>query len=137
VLLRRRAAEATPLRPAPALNARKELDRIMALELPSKGELIEHYRLLALCVRRFLSERYGFPALALTTSELEQRMEAAGVDRWPARLVCGLLNECDAVVYARYVPAATRAEADNAMAYEIVETMDAAPRVAVPVPQAR
>jgi len=132
-VLLRRGRGAPQEHPTPALAARAELDRILALDLPAKGELAEHYRLLAGCIRRFLTERYGFAAVALTTAELEQQMEARGVDRWPARLVCGLLNECDAVVYARYVPAPARAEADNAMAYEIVETMDGAgPRVAVP-----
>jgi hypothetical protein len=104
----------------------------MGLELLAKGELVEHYRLLAACIKRYLTERYGFPAVTLTTGELERQMEQRGVDRWPARLVCGLLNECDSVVYARYQPAPVRAEADNAMAYEIIETMDGAP---APVPQ--
>jgi hypothetical protein len=103
----------------------------MARDLVSTGEVVEHYRLLGACIRRYLTQRFGFPAVALTTGELERYMEARGVERWPARLVVGLLNECDAVIYARYVPAAPRVEADNAMAYEIVDTLDGvAPPVA-------
>jgi hypothetical protein len=79
------------------------------------------YRRLATAVRTVLSERYGFPASALTTGELQRRMEAEGVDRWQARLVSGLLEECDAVVYAGYRPAFERREADLTMAREIVE----------------
>ncbi|MEX0783165.1 MAG: hypothetical protein WD557_10975 [Dehalococcoidia bacterium] len=79
------------------------------------------YRTLAAAVRRHLSDRYGFPAVALTARELERRMEAEGVDRWEARLVGGLLENCDAVVYAGYRPAFERRQADLTMAREIVE----------------
>ncbi|MGE5595616.1 MAG: hypothetical protein ACM3S1_06215, partial [Hyphomicrobiales bacterium] len=78
------------------------------------------YRSLAALVRGFIAERYGFPAHALTTGELQQRMEAQGVDRWQARLVGGLLEECDSVVYAGYRPAPERREADLTVAQEIL-----------------
>lgn len=120
--------------PTPVELARVELDRIMALGLLEKGELIEHYRLLANCIRRYLTERFGFAAVALTTGELEREMEAHGISRWPARLISGLLSECDAVTYARYLPAPPRSEADNAMAYEILDATDETP--ARPVVQA-
>ncbi|MBA4179388.1 MAG: hypothetical protein C0506_02260 [Anaerolinea sp.] len=81
------------------------------------------YRTLASVVRSVLGQRYGFPAPSLTTHELKRRMEAAGVDRWQARLVEGLLEECDAVVYAGYRPAVERREADLTMAREIVEAV--------------
>jgi hypothetical protein len=79
------------------------------------------YRTLAAAVRRHLAERYGFPAVALTARELEKRMETVGVDRWEARLVGGLLENCDAVVYAGYRPAFERRQADLTVAREIVE----------------
>ncbi|MHB8578158.1 MAG: hypothetical protein ACYDCQ_22840, partial [Dehalococcoidia bacterium] len=122
----RRRRRRAPLRPVPAYAAvaRAELDRILGLGLLDRGELIEHYRLLATVIRRYLTDRYGFPAVALTTGELQRQMEARGIAQWPARLVTGLLSECDAVTYARYHPAAARCEADNAMAYEILESTD-------------
>jgi hypothetical protein len=97
-----------------------------AYDLSDAEGAIEHdpvraYRALALAVRSVLAGRYGFPAGALTTGELQARMERAGVDRWEARLVSGLLEECDAVVYAGYRPAAERRRADLTMAREIVE----------------
>lgn len=79
------------------------------------------YRSLSVVVRGELGRKYGFPATSLTTPELKRRMEAAGVDRWQARLVGGLLDECDSVVYAGYRPAGERREADLNMAREIVE----------------
>jgi hypothetical protein len=44
-----------------------------------------------------------------------------GLDRWQVRVASGLLEQCDSVVYARYRPAAERADADLTAAYEIVE----------------
>ncbi len=82
---------------------------------------VRAYRALATVVRHLLSNRYGFPAFALTTAELQRRMEAEGVDRWQSRLVGGLLQECDAVVYSGYRPAQERRQADLNMAREIVE----------------
>ena len=79
------------------------------------------YRKLAAIVRSHLANTYEFPAPSLTTLELQARMEGEGVDRWQARLVGGLLEECDAVVYAGYRPAAERRAADLTMAREIVE----------------
>jgi hypothetical protein len=78
------------------------------------------YRVLASLIRAELGQRYDLPAPALTTRELRSRMEAQGLDRWQARLVGGLLEECDAVVYAGYRPAPERREADLTMAREIV-----------------
>jgi hypothetical protein len=48
-------------------------------------------------------------------------MVDSGVDRWQARLVGGLLRECDAIVYAGYLPASARADGNLTTAYEIVE----------------
>lgn len=85
------------------------------------GDPVTGYRSIATTVRYTLGERYGIPAPALTTRELQRRMESAGIDRWQARLAGGLLEECDAVVYAGYRPAAERRMADLTMARELVE----------------
>jgi hypothetical protein len=121
VLRRRRAPTSAGPPPLPEDEARAELERIAGLELPDEGAHKEHYRLVGSCVRRYLAGRYGFPAVALTTAELEEQMVSRGVDRWQARLVSGLLEECDEVRYGQYVPAAARADADLTAAFEIVE----------------
>jgi hypothetical protein len=104
----------------PEETAREELDRIAA-QLRGPERYREYYSGIAICIRRYITERYGFAAVALTTPELEARMVRLGLDRWQARLVGGLLSECDDVVYARYTPANERAEAVLMMAYEITE----------------
>ncbi len=78
------------------------------------------YRAISTAVRHILGERYEFPAQSLTTSELETRMAAAGVDGWEERMARELLRECDAVVYAGYRPAVERRVADLRIAREIV-----------------
>ncbi len=78
------------------------------------------YKTLAATVRNVISERYGVPAASLTAREIQGRMESSGVDRWQARLVAGLLQECEQVVYAGYRPAAERRRADLSMAQEII-----------------
>jgi hypothetical protein len=83
------------------------------------------YRALSSTVRESLTSRYGFPARALTTRELVARMQDEGVDRWQTRLVAGLLENCDSVVYAGYYPAPDRRRADHSMAEEILEGMRA------------
>ena len=48
--------------------------------------------------------------------------------------MAGLLNQCDAVVFAQYRPAPDRADADLTAAYEIVEMSRAVEREEAPVP---
>ena len=103
--------EEVPLEPGDALAAAAAL-----LETDATGA----YRAIGSAVRRVLGDRYAFPAQALTTEELQRRMEVAGVDGWEARLARELLRECDAVVYAGYRPATERREADLTVAREIV-----------------
>jgi hypothetical protein len=104
---------------APEDRARHVLDG--AAEMLARRDYAAYYSTLAVTVRTYLTDRFGFPAFALATTELQERMVAEGMDRWQARLVAGLLNQCDAVVFAQYRPATDRADADLTAAYEIVE----------------
>ena len=111
-----------PLAPALAEDAaRHQLDALRAQDLLATGDLEAYYGLLSLVVRAYLQERFAFRATALTSSELDRRMAAAGLDRWQIRLVSGLLERCDAAVYARRFPPLASADHDLTLAYEIVE----------------
>jgi hypothetical protein len=90
-------------------------------QFDANGDFVTYYTTLANTLREYLTARFGFPAFALTTTEMQDQMVQRGMDRWQARIVGGLLNQCDAVVYARYRPAPERADADLTAAYEIVE----------------
>jgi len=117
---RRSPAAEPPAAPQPLPLPQLEAVAKLLEENPAAG-----YRELAAAVRRVLEEQYRFPARALTTAELRARMEAEGVDRWQARLVVGLLEEGDAVVYAGYSPAPERRQADLSMAAEILAAAEA------------
>lgn len=118
----------------PEDRARAVLDEAGA-NFGADRDYVSYYRAIGVTVRSYLTERYGFPAFALTTRELEQEMLRRGLDRWQVRVASGLLEQCDAVVYASYRPAAERADADLTAAYEIVEMSRPEPEeaeVAVP-----
>ncbi|HEY7293499.1 MAG TPA: hypothetical protein VH916_00605, partial [Dehalococcoidia bacterium] len=100
--------------------ARRALDGVGA-RFASDVNFSEYYAGLSTIVREYLTRRFGFPAFALTTAELQGQMVFRGMDRWQARLVTGLLEQCDAVMFAHYEPAPERADADLTAAYEIVE----------------
>ena len=107
--------------PVPANPWLAQLDAIAAERLAESGDYKAFYRRVAVIVRAFLADRYGVPARALTRAELERRMASAGLDQWQARLVNGLLQEADRVVYAEYAPARERAEGALGLAYQVVE----------------
>jgi hypothetical protein len=100
--------------------ARGQLDRA-GVQFASTADYTSYYAAIAVTVRNYLTARYGFAAFALTTVELQYEMQRRGIDRWQARLVAGLLTQCDSAVYAGYRPAHERADADLTAAYEIVE----------------
>jgi hypothetical protein len=105
---------------APDEAARRELSAIAAAGHLDRGELREHYRRIAVCLRRYLSERFGVPAAPMTPQELESRLESLDVDSRLVRLAVDLLKQCEAVQHAGYEPARDQAESDLGAAREIV-----------------
>ena len=124
-----RALQRIPVITCPEDVARHALDAAGA-EFSADGNLTAYYTALGNVMRRYLTERYEFPAFALTTRELEAEMMHRGLDRWQVRVAGGLLEQCDAVIYARYRPAAERADANLTAAYEVVEMSRPAPDAA-------
>lgn len=114
------AAAASEIALTPAEAARASLDALAASDT-ARHDLPRYYATIAATVRRYLSERYGFPAYAMTRTELQRHMTREELGRWPARLTANLLEQCDAVQFAGFAPAPARAEADLTAAYEIIE----------------
>ena len=106
--------------PTHAEIARGRLDELAAFGL-NQSDPAEYYARLAAITREYLSDRFGFPAYAMTRREMEREMRRHGIDRWPARLTANLLEQCDAVEFARFRPAAERRSHDLDAAYEIVQ----------------
>ena len=114
--LQRRLAS-RPTAPVPVAAQPLDLDELEPL---LDRDPVAGYRTLAALVRNVIGREYGFPASALTTTEVRRRMEGSGANRFQSRLVGGFLENCDAVVYAGYRPAGERRQADLTMAREIV-----------------
>jgi hypothetical protein len=105
----------------PEADARRALEDLASSGLLQSGDFGMFYGTIALVMRRYLEARFVFPATALTTPELDARMDGAGIERWQSRLAEGLLDRCDAAVYAGYVPDPVAADHDLTVAFEIVE----------------
>lgn len=122
---RRRPRTAPPVAVDDGLSAedraRERLDALRGSALGDREAYRHFYGELSIVVRAYLEERFDFTATALTTVELSERYDDAGVGRWQARLVAGLLERCDAAVYARAQPDPASADHDLTVAYEIVE----------------
>jgi hypothetical protein len=112
-------------------SARQRLDVLAASDPLSRRDYDTYYGTIAEVVRDYLQARFGFGARALTTTELQQRMVTMGVERWQARLVSGLLDRCDAAVYARSRPDPSSADHDLTVAYEVIELSRPVEAVAV------
>jgi hypothetical protein len=104
----------------PSQRARAALDTLTTSRTAER-DLPQHYATIAATIRRYLSERYGFAAYAMTRTELQRHMTREELGRWPARLVANVLEQCDAVQFAGFAPARERAEADLTAAYEVIE----------------
>ena len=106
---------------APEMAARQELERIARLDLLARRDYTTYYGLISSCIRRYLDARFDLHALGSTTEELRRTMESLRLDRWQARVIRGLLEECDAAKWARYEPVHARAERALTIAFEIVD----------------
>ena len=126
VWLRRRRRPEPVLAPVvvatgPEADARRALEELASSGLLQDRDFGTFYGTIAVVMRRYLEARFVFPATALTTSELDARMDDQGIERWQSRLAEGLLNRCDAAVYAGYMPDPVAADHDLTVAFEIIE----------------
>jgi hypothetical protein len=92
-------------RPRPKLPpeqaAQAELDRLLALDLPGRGEGGRFHTLLGDVMRRYLDDRYGLQTLRQTSAEcLEAVRESAVWDEDRRGRLRGLLEQCDRVKFS-------------------------------------
>ena len=113
----RRAAEpagASPDRRTPWEVATQELDRIARLNLPGRGDVKEHYTLVAATLRTYLGATYlrdagGRNTDEMSTEEIAASIGESALDHGNASLVVELLQEADLAKFANYEPTADRA----------------------------
>lgn len=94
--------------------ATQELDRIVRLELPGRGETKQHYTLVAAALRTYLGATYlregdGRSASEMSTEEIATGIQGSTLDHGNARLVIELLEEADLAKFANFEPAPERA----------------------------
>jgi len=125
-LRRRRPGEAppppakrVPLRPAWE-TALEELDRIAGADHVGHGAVARQYVEVTGCLRRYLEERYGVPALELTTTELNEALRRTPLRPELAARALALLREADLVKFAKAEPAPADARSTEPRAREIV-----------------
>ena len=103
----------------PEEEARQELDRIAKRDLVTQRDYTGYYGGISTCIRGYLDNRFDLDAMASTTREVRSTMGARGLDPWQARVIAGLLEECDVAKWAHYQPGPVRADRAITIAYEI------------------
>ncbi len=135
-LWRRRLVPTMPGPGSPAEVALRELDRIAALGLESDSDFKERYTLVSECLRIYLHDQFGVPAMELTTRQIARTLDPSDISESAARDLAGALDECDLVKFARFLPDAQDARDIISRSREFVRETGAPPPVdqaAVPV----
>lgn len=100
----------------------ERLKKLKEMELVLRGEIKQHYIILSEIIRRYVDGRYSIPAIERTTQELYQEMRLAGIERKYCAMIKELLDQCDLVKFAKFIPERKEIDSDLARAYEIIET---------------
>jgi hypothetical protein len=107
----------TPL-PDPWDEALAALDKVPTEDWLASGHFKRYYYTVSEVLKRYLTRRFGFPALDQTTTEIVRAMKAA---KTPEREGFGeFFQRADMVKYAKFVPPATEAAAVITNARELV-----------------
>ena len=85
--------------------ARGELQKLLERGLGASGLFREFHIELADIVRRYIELRYRIPALERTTGEIGEELSLALIGGEIPALVTHALERCDAVKFAKHVPA--------------------------------
>jgi hypothetical protein len=105
--------------PDPWDEALAALDRVPADDWLASGHFKRYYYTVSEVLKRYLTRRFGFPALDQTTTEIVRAMKAAKI---PEREGFGeFFQRADMVKYAKFVPPATEAAAVVSTARELVK----------------
>ncbi len=117
-----RKPEAPYVDPRPAhVIAYEELEKLVALDLPGKGEVKGYYANLSVIIRRYLQRRYGVSAMEMTNDEIRESVRAK-LDRAEARLgLDDFLNETELVKFADFAPSTSAIDTIYRLARGLIE----------------
>lgn len=89
----------------PWVRALRELDRLVELDLPTKGRHREFYHKISHLVRRYVEEMFGINAPEQTTEEFLFAVRDSTLLGRHRRVLGEFLSHCDLVKFASYLPA--------------------------------
>lgn len=105
LLARRKSKEAVVARIPPHEVAFAELERLVAENLPEKGELKTFYQRVSDILRHYIENRFGLRAPERTTEEfLNELKSGEALDANHKSLLGGFLKHCDLVKFAELQP---------------------------------
>ena len=109
-----------------------EIDRIVRLGLPEKGDVKGHYTLLTDTLRVYLGATFMgdtgvVDATDMSTEEISVAIRETSLDQRNARLSVDLLQEADLVKFANYAPSASRANEVATLVRTIIDATCPAP----------
>ncbi len=96
------AEESVPTK-TPAENALEKLNKLLESGLLAEGRVKEFYIILSDIFRIYLEEKHGVASLEKTTHEIYQRLRAVADKKYALRSK-ELLENCDIVKFAKYIP---------------------------------
>ena len=103
-LWRRRLSPLQPDPGTPAEIALRELDRIASLPLEPDPDFKERYTLVSDCLRTYLWSQFDVPAPELTTRQTLRSLESVEIQDSDTADLARILDECDLVKFARFLP---------------------------------
>jgi hypothetical protein len=97
-----------------------ELEALRNSDLLEKKQIKKYFIILSEIDRKYLERRYEFPALDRTTGEIKGEIKRIKLDQKITELIHNLLDFCDLVKFAKYVPSPDEIEKSLEDAYTIV-----------------
>lgn len=124
-LRQRRGKSLLPARQAPPRPAHEialeALEKLRASGLLQRGEFKAFYSELSDIIRRYFENRYFVLALEMTTGQLLNQLQEVHIDSELRELIRALLEQCDLVKFAKYIPEASENEDALQWGVEIVD----------------
>ncbi len=98
----------------------RDLIALKDKKYPARGMLKEFFSEFSQIMRNYLERRYEFPALEMTTFDLESTLREDSFPRVIERKLLPTFHEADLVKFAKYVPPVERCDALLETGFEIV-----------------
>ena len=100
--------------------ALEELDELIASTRLAERKVKEFYIRLSEIIRRYVEGRFFIIAMEMTTEQLLSQMRETDVDPIHVELLRELLESCDLVKFAKYIPTEEENQKTIAQAYDFV-----------------